>query len=82
MFVVELTVPPLREHPTDIPLLSHYFMERFAKKTGRPLRGFTAEAMELLQNYNWPGNVRELQNGIERAVVLSTGELVTLADIR
>ena len=82
LFVVELTVPPLREHPTDIPLLAHYFMERFAKKTGRPVRGFTEEAMELLQNYNWPGNVRELQNGVERAVVLSTGDRVTLADIR
>jgi len=82
LFVVELNVPPLREHPTDIPLLAHYFMERFAKKTGRPLKGFTEEAMELLQNYNWPGNVRELQNGVERAVVLSTGDRITLADIR
>lgn len=82
LFVVELNVPPLREHRSDIPLLAHYFMERFAKKTGRPLKGFTEEAMELLQNYNWPGNVRELQNGIERAVVLSTSELVTLSDIR
>ena len=82
LFVVELTVPPLREHPTDIPLLAHYFLERFAKKTGRPVRGFAEEAMELLQNYNWPGNVRELQNGVERAVVLSTGDRITLADIR
>ena len=57
-------------------------MERFAKKTGRPLKGFTEEAMELLQNYNWPGNVRELQNGVERAVVLSTSDRITLADIR
>ena len=81
LFVVELTVPPLREHPTDVPLLAHYFLERFATKTGRPVRGFTDETMELLLKYNWPGNVRELQNCVERAVVLSTSELVTLSEI-
>ncbi len=82
LFVVELTVPPLREHPTDIPLLASYFMDRFAQKTGRPVRGFSDEAQELLLNYNWPGNVRELQNCVERAVVLSTSDLVTVSDIQ
>lgn len=82
LFVVEIKVQPLREHKSDIPLLANYFMQRFAKKAGRHVRGFTDEAMELLLAFEWPGNVRELQNCIERAVVLSTGDLVTLSDIR
>jgi transcriptional regulator with GAF, ATPase, and Fis domain len=82
LFVVEITVPPLREHRSDIPLLAYYFLERFAKKTGRPVKGFTDEASELLLSYDWPGNVRELQNCVERAVVLSTSEFVSLSEIR
>src|SRR5439155_2419462 len=82
LFVVELAVPPLREHRMDVPLLAKYFLERFAKKTGRPVRGFTDEALELLLHYDWPGNVRELQNCVERAVVLSTSDVVSFADIK
>ncbi len=81
LFVVEITVPPLREHPSDIPLLAHYFLERFAKKTRRLVHGFSDEALETLLAYNWPGNVRELQNCVERAVVLTTSDLVSSSDI-
>ncbi len=82
LFVVEITPPPLREHRSDVPVLANYFMHRFAKKTGRPVRGFTDEAMELLSQFDWPGNVRELQNCVERAVVLSTRELVSASEIK
>lgn len=82
LFVVEITPPPLREHPSDIPVLANYFLHRFAKKTGRPLRGFTNDALELLCQFNWPGNVRELQNCVERAVVLSTSDMVSASEIK
>lgn len=82
LFVVEITPPPLREHRSDVPVLANYFLHRFAKKTGRPVRGFTEEALELLSQFDWPGNVRELQNCVERAVVLSTHELVSAPEIK
>lgn len=82
LFVVEITPLPLREHPSDIPVLANYFLHRFAKKTSRTLRGFTDEAIELLCQFNWPGNVRELQNCVERAVVLSTRDMVSAAEIK
>lgn len=82
LFVVEIIPPPLREHRSDVPVLANYFLHRFAKKTGRPVRGFTEEALELLSQFDWPGNVRELQNCVERAVVLSTHELVSAPEIK
>jgi Nif-specific regulatory protein len=82
LFVVEITPPPLREHRSDVPVLANYFLLRFAKKTGRPVRGFTDDAMESLMQFDWPGNVRELQNCVERAVVLSTRELVSASEIK
>lgn len=82
LFVVEITPLPLREHPSDIPVLANYFLHRFAKKTSRTLRGFTDEAIELLCQFNWPGNVRELQNCVERAVVLSTCDMVSASEIK
>ncbi len=82
LFVVEVSPPPLREHRSDVPVLANYFLLRFAKKTGRKVRGFTDEALEVLCQFNWPGNVRELQNCVERAVVMSTGELVSASEIK
>jgi transcriptional regulator with GAF, ATPase, and Fis domain len=80
--VVPLTVPPLRDRPSDIPMLVTYFVSRFAKKFGRRIDGLARETMERLTAYQWPGNVRELQNIVERAVVLAQGPLLTLdADI-
>ena len=78
--VVPLVVPPLRARPDDIPLLVTYFVSRFAKKFGREVQGITRETMSRLVRYAWPGNVRELQNVIERAVVLSTGTMLSLDD--
>ena len=81
LYVAEIRVEPLRNHRTDIPVLAEYFRDRFARKAGRPVSGFTGEALELLLSYVWPGNVRELQNTIERAVILCTGKLIRDKDI-
>jgi Nif-specific regulatory protein len=80
--VVELRIDPLRERRDDIPALAEFFLEKFVAKTGRPLRGYSAEALEKLVDYDWPGNVRELQNTIERAVILSRGDVVEPQDVQ
>lgn len=82
LFVVEVAIPNLRDHATDIPLLANHFLNRFVERTGRKITGFAKDAMELLVNYEWPGNVRELQNTIDRAVILSRNEQVEAADIQ
>jgi PAS domain S-box-containing protein len=74
--VVPIGIPPLRDRPDDIPLLVDYLVDRYAKKTGKPSLRINKKTMTLLQNYDWPGNVRELQNVIERAVVLSTDDIL------
>jgi Nif-specific regulatory protein len=80
--VVEITVDPLREHRSDIVMLANYFLERFSRKTERPVERFTREALDVLMNYDWPGNIRELQNVVERGVILCTGGVVNEADIQ
>lgn len=75
--VMPLNVPPLRERQDDIPLLAQHFLEKFADKNRKIVKGFIPVAMDMLVNYDWPGNVRELENAIERAVILLTGEHIT-----
>ena len=75
--VVTLNVPPLRRRQDDIPLLAHHFMERFAAKNRKTVKGFVPLAMEMLLKYPWPGNVRELENALERAVILMAGDHIT-----
>ena len=70
LHVVELLVPPLREHEADIPALARYFLERFASKTGRNVRDFTPAALDKLSAYDWPGNIRQLRNTVERMLVV------------
>jgi DNA-binding NtrC family response regulator len=79
--VIHLPIPPLRERVEDIPLLALHFLDRFCLENNRPAMGFSPEAMGALKSYTWPGNVRELQNVVERAVALSTGNMVELADL-
>jgi len=79
--VITLTLPPLREREGDIPLLAHHFLEIFKKKNNKGGKGFTPEAMEVMLQYPWPRNVRQLENAIERAVVLSRGDLITPGDL-
>ena len=71
--VVRIVMPPLREHPEDVPTLCAYFIARFNHEMKRQLKGVNAGAMQMLQAYRWPGNVRELRNVIERAFILHAG---------
>ncbi len=79
--VVEIRLPALRERAGDIPLLAQNFLREFALENGKPVSGFTADALELLMNWPWPGNVRELRTAIEHAVVLCRGEKVAARDL-
>jgi len=79
--VIQVTLPPLRERPEDIPLLANHFLARAAAKNQKTLRGATPAAMAALESYAWPGNVRELENAIERAVVLSRDPEIDLDDL-
>jgi two-component system response regulator AtoC len=74
--VIHLVVPPLRERREDIPGLIDYFMGRFTRNNGHPVKFISAEANKLLCEYSWPGNVRELENVIERLVVTGRTESV------
>jgi DNA-binding NtrC family response regulator len=72
LHVITVQLPALRERKDDIPLLVQHFLEKYGEENNKHLE-LTADALDLLQEYDWPGNVRELENVIERAVVLSTG---------
>ena len=76
-----LHVPALRERPTDIPLLSEYFLRKYASQHGKPISSFHPDAIRAMVDFSWPGNVRELQHVIERAVILTEGTLVGVADL-
>lgn len=75
--VMEISLPPLRERGEDINRLAHYMLDKACQKLNRPAMRFSASALELMRHYGWPGNVREMENAIERAVILSEGELIT-----
>jgi DNA-binding NtrC family response regulator len=79
--VITLTQPPLRERISDIPLLLEHYLEEFREQTGKQISRMDDAAMQLLQKYHWPGNVRELLNVIERAVVLSKSDVITVFDL-
>ncbi|MCK4601237.1 MAG: sigma-54-dependent Fis family transcriptional regulator, partial [Phycisphaerae bacterium] len=68
--VVNIALPALRERLGDISLLAEHFLGEYVAGTNKSIRGFTPEAMELMQRHDWPGNIRELENCVERAVVL------------
>jgi DNA-binding NtrC family response regulator len=70
-------MPPLRERRVDIPILIEHFLDKYRYKPGAPPTKISEEALELLERYDWPGNVRQLENEIERAVVLSQGNVIT-----
>lgn len=79
--VIYLKVPPLRERPEDIPALANAFLKHLSKMNGKKIESITPEAMAALRAYGWPGNVRELKNIIERMVVLSAQEALTLDQV-
>src|SRR5438552_3457114 len=73
--VVPIQVPALRDRRGDIPLLVEYLVERYAQKAGKRIRSISKATLDLFEAYHWPGNIRELQNVIERAVILSDGDV-------
>ncbi|MCF8029176.1 MAG: sigma-54 dependent transcriptional regulator [Desulfobacteraceae bacterium] len=79
--VVNLHVPPLSQRTDDIPALAQHFINRYAERNRKQIKGFTPQAMDNLLKYPWPGNARELENVVERAVILSPGEYVTEKDL-
>ncbi|REJ80129.1 MAG: sigma-54-dependent Fis family transcriptional regulator [Planctomycetota bacterium] len=79
--VVSITQPSLRERIGDIPLLVEHYVQEFNDQTGKRVRGFDEDAMAALQRHTWPGNVRELVNVVERAVVLSKSDVISVGDL-
>ena len=79
--VLSIYLPPLRQRPTDIPLLVRRFIRELTAQHERPFPGISAEAMQMLVGYPWPGNVRELRNLVESMVVLSHGRELGPADL-
>ncbi len=77
--VITVNLPSLRERKEDIPLLVEHFLKKYAEENGRQGLSFSSEALKVMMDYSWPGNVRELENAVERAVVLSSGPLLTPA---
>ena len=75
-------MPPLRERPSDIPLLALHFLRKYAAENGKTIEGFSDDALRALAATAWPGNVRELENVVERAVVLAAGTRITAASCR
>ncbi len=74
--VFEIDLPPLRERTADIPLLAEYFIRKFNDEMKTKYRGVSPEVMQIFLSYNWPGNIRELRNVIERAMILSDGNII------
>lgn len=74
--VVTIHLPPLRKRPEDIPLLANYFVAKYNDHLQKSIYGFTTASMKLLQTYSYPGNVRELENLVERAVMITRGNVI------
>jgi transcriptional regulator with GAF, ATPase, and Fis domain len=79
--VVSVSVPPLREHRQDIPLLAIHFARKYSQRLSRPFKGISPEARALLVNYSWPGNVRELENAIEHALTMGSSDSILPSDL-
>jgi len=79
--VISFIIPPLRERRSDISLLIDYFIDDNNRALNKIVKGCNREALDILQNYTWPGNVRELRNIIERAILLSEGDVIRAEDI-
>jgi transcriptional regulator with GAF, ATPase, and Fis domain len=76
--VFPIEVPPLRKRKEDIPMLVEHFVKRYAEKAGKHIRKIDMNTLEMCQSYPWPGNIRELQNIIERSVILSNGDTLSI----
>ena len=79
--VITLKTPPLRQRPEDFPLLAEYLLDHICRQQGMPLHGIAPGAVDRLLLHTWPGNVRELSNVLERALLMSDGEMLDAADL-
>jgi len=78
--VFPIRLPPLREHRTDIPLLTWFFITELQGPLGKTIKKIPSSAMDALTSYDWPGNIRELRNVVERAMILSQGTTLELGN--
>lgn len=78
---ITVNIPPLRDREGDPTLLAHAFLDKFSQQQGRALRGFSQDALTVIESHNWPGNVREMENVIKRAVIMAEGSQISDADL-
>ncbi len=79
--VLPIEAPPLRERPEDISALAQHFIRRFCQRNNRRIPEVEGQVYQILRSYHWPGNIRELQNLVERLVILSDGQRISVADL-
>jgi DNA-binding NtrC family response regulator len=72
--VMQVQLPSLRDHASDIPLLINFYIDQFNREFRKQVRGVSPDALEVLRGYRWPGNIRELRNAVERAMLLADGD--------
>lgn len=78
---ISVLIPPLRERQGDAALLAHAFLEKFSVQQNRNVKGFSNDAIEMIETHAWPGNVREMENVIKRAVIMADGIQITAQDL-
>jgi DNA-binding NtrC family response regulator len=78
---IEVHLPPLRERREDVPLLAQHFLKAYSQRYRKPVQRFEPAAMQKMLEYFWPGNVRELDHSLERAVLLSQGDMIRPSDL-
>jgi two-component system NtrC family response regulator len=79
--VVSIQLPPLRERGDDWNILANHFLNRFSIEENKKLRGFSDDALEIMNHYSWPGNIRELENRVKRAVIMARDKFITPVDL-
>jgi transcriptional regulator with PAS, ATPase and Fis domain len=79
--VMQIDIPPLQEHPEDIPLIARHFLRHYSEINGKVIDEIDPAAMCLLQGYSWPGNARELENVIQRAIIVARDSVIRAEDL-
>jgi len=79
--VMRIDIPPLQEHPEDIPLIAEHFLRHYSEMHGKTIDEIDPAAMFLLQAYSWPGNARELENVIQRAIIMAGDNIIRVEDL-
>ncbi len=79
--VINITMPPLREHPEDVPLLIKHFLKYYSQVNKKDIKTVSMEALKLMKSYSWPGNIRHLENAIESSVAICDGNMIKISDL-